>query len=119
MNSRPFRQGFAFVLGLLVALGMSLSAVQASEMTVKMAAATDMSTHGNSDCSSGCGDDGSDGGKAMICTAVCVAPVVAVLSPTLSVTFGNAAILQFGPDPLLPDWASSPDPYPPRSSDLG
>lgn len=119
MTGRLFRQGFAFALGLLVAWGMSLSAVQASQMTVKMATAAAMSTHGNGDCSGGCGGDGDNGAEAMICTAACVAPVVAVLSPTQSVTFGHVADVQFGPHPLLTDWASAPDPYPPRSSDLG
>jgi hypothetical protein len=119
MKRRPFRQGFAFALGLLVALGLSLSAVHASGVAVHMAAATDMSAEGSGGCGGGCNDAGGSTGTAMICSAVCVAPVVAVLSPALSVTFGHAAHVQFGPDSLLRDWASSPDPYPPRPRDLG
>jgi hypothetical protein len=119
MKGRPLRRGFAFALGLLIALGMSLSAIQASDMTVAMATAADMSTHGTGDCGGGCGDPEDNGGKAMICGVVCVAPFVAVLSQTPSMTFGHPADVQFESNSRLRDWASAPDPYPPRSSDLG
>jgi len=119
MKGRPLRQAFVLALGLLIALGISLSAVQASDMAVKMAAASDMSAGGSGHCSGGCGDPGGDSGKATACTTICVAPVVAVLSPSLSMTFEHTADVQFGPDPAMHDRAFSPDPYPPRSTDLG
>ena len=119
MKSRLFRRGFAFALGLLIALGMSLSAVQATGMAVKMALAAKMDAKQNGDCSDGCGAPGHNSAKGTACTSVCVTPIVAVLSPALSVTVAHAADVGFGPDPRLHDWVSSPDPYPPRSKDLG
>jgi hypothetical protein len=117
MKRWPLRQVLALMLGVLLALGMSLSAVQASDMALAMAATGGA---GSDDCSSGCGgDDGGKDAKAMTCAAVCIPPAVAVLAPTPSVAFDHTANVQSEPDSLLPDWASSPDPYPPRSIDLG
>lgn len=111
-------QVFALVLGFLVAFGMSVSAVHASNMAVKMVAAADVGASGKGDCD-GCNDGGGDGANALACPAACMAPVVAVLPPASSVSPCPEAKLPLRPHPLLLGWASSPDPYPPRSTDLG
>lgn len=118
MNRSRSRQVFALILGLFVALGMSASAVQATDMAVKMATASSMGAAGSGTCN-GCGDDGS-GMKAAGCgIAVCAAPVVAALPQTLSMTQIDLHELPSTAEPLLTGRASSPDPRPPRSTDLG
>lgn len=108
------------LLGLVFAASMSVSAVQATEMAVKMTMATAMdvaSDHGKcADC-----DHGNGGVKGMDCRlAVCGAPGVATLAPML---VAAAGIVEHDlPIPALSSlvgWAHPPDPYPPRPCTLG
>lgn len=118
MNRSQLRQVFALILGFFVALGMSTSVVQASDMAVKMAVASDMggADHGKCD---GCGDNG-PGMKVTGCgVAVCTTSAVAALPQTLSITWINTRELPLLAQLLLVGWVLSPDPHPPRLSDLG
>lgn len=102
------------MLGLVLALGMSASAVQATDMTVKMALASDMGAQDHDPCA-GCTGDGS-GMKVTGCDIVCVAPAVAALPQTVSFMHVDARELPLPAQPLLVGWALPPDPHPPRSS---
>lgn len=106
------RQVFLLLLGAFLALGMSLSAVQAGEMSVKMAVASDARTSGQGSCD-GCGarDDSANTMScppALYCTGSAVLPAertVAVTRPS------KPFIAIFQPSR---DLGSPPDPYPPR-----
>lgn len=116
MKRHSSRQVFVFLLGVFLALGLSWSAVQAGDMAVKMAMATDMGGSGSGSCD-GCGggDDGNT--KAANCMPFCTASSPALPLIELAV-FTTAA-----DDPPIPGTrlshgrAFSPDPYPPRSID--
>lgn len=120
MKRWPSRRVFALLLGAFLALGMSLSVVQASDMTVKMiSSVSDMGAAGQGGGCDGCG--GGDEGKAKIgaCLSVCMTSAFAVL-PSAS----PVKVVQTSDLPLrrhAVSWGSSapPDPYPPRSSNLG
>lgn len=119
MTRFPARQAFALFLGVLVALGMSLSAVQAGNMAAKMAVASDMGASGHNGCG-GCGGSGDAGGaKAMVCAPACVAPVLAVLPQASPMTFDQPRGFSLRPYARLLGHISTPDPYPPRPNDLG
>lgn len=101
------------VLGLLVALGMGLSAVQAGQMAMKMAAAAPMATSGASTCDQ-CGDQPA-GTKKIVCEATCVAPAAATLPQFTAVAFDGVTEYQASPSAKLSGLTASPDPSPPRS----
>lgn len=109
---------FALMLGVFVTLGISLSTVQASDMAVKMASASAMGDSGDGGCG-GCDGGGNDGAKGMACAAVCAAPVLAVVPQAFSLTLAQTLRPPMRPYPFLQGAAFSPDPYPPRSYDLG
>lgn len=100
------------VLGLLVALGMNLSAVQASNMAAKMAISGEEMASGASGCSSCHGDMG--GTKTMVCDAVCVAPVAATVPQTSALPIGRSVDRPSMRAPVLSGWAASPNPHPPK-----
>lgn len=112
------------MLAVFLTAGFSLSAAQASIMSVRMADAMVMpadtgmgkmaDTAMKGDCSA-CLKDRGDKGSPMQCSPVCVAPALAVLPQDFGVT--PVPLLQ-QPSPLpapFPHGRSSlPDPYPPR-----
>lgn len=99
--------------------GMGVSAVQATEMAVKMTMTSDMGASGHGDCASCSGSKGADG-KAMVCPPACVVAVIAVLPPAGPVIIMPIVTAPPLPrDALLSGNASAPDPYPPRPNDLG
>lgn len=118
MNNWSVRQIFAIVLAVFVTMGMSLSVVQANDMAVKMATSSDMAVAGHGDCH-GC--DGGDAGKtkAMVCTIACVTPVAGVLQIGPVVEISAPAKLGLPRTALLLGTTLPPDPYPPRSTDIG
>jgi hypothetical protein len=138
MMPSTLRQVFTLMLAIFVSVGMGLSVVQASSMTVRMAATTERGAPGQGDCHA-CECDGPDmaksktadcpacdgadmaKSKSAACMAICVGAVAfAPVSPV-----GLAAVIQAETRASLPKTAllsgSSfpPDPYPPRSSDIG
>jgi hypothetical protein len=107
------------LLGLVFAASMSVSAVQATEMAVKMATASTVDVAQHSKCPD-CDQNGS-GMKAMTCgIAICSAAQAATSLPqtfTLSV-LADSVTVKYALQPSLVSWAHAPDPYPPRLSAL-
>ena len=118
MNRWPSRRAFALVLGVLLALGMTVSAVQAGGMVVKMVSmASTMGATGQGGCD-GCGSDDGKAAAAGACLSVCTTQALAVLPPTFSVSLVPAKDLSLPRHATPPDRTSSPDPDPPRPADL-
>lgn len=101
------------MLGLLVTLGIGLSAVQASNMAAKMAISGEEMASGDSDCGSCSGDMG--GAKTMACEAVCIAPVTATVPDTSALRIDRPVDRPLMSAPALSSWAASPNPHPPKS----
>ncbi len=110
MKLGPLRHTVLLMLGLLVAMGMSLSVVQASAM------ATDMTMSGeNMSGMDGCGSckDLPDDAK-MTCGAPCVAPMNATV-PQFDVLLVETQMDRPIPEAMKPSsWTLSPNPHPPR-----
>lgn len=118
MNRSRLRQIFALMLGFLVALGMTVSVVQATTMSLKMATAPGMGAANDGKCDE-CGNGGS-GMKATGCgTAMCASAVVAALPQALSVTRGDPRERSLSTPTLLVGRTFSPQPHPPRLGGIG
>lgn len=108
---------FVLLLGALLALGLSLSAIQASDMAAKMATVSDMGDMAAQTGCESCGDDSTASGTA--CLSVCAAPVIAIGSPPVPAlsapTSGHVSHRYF----FSLGRTVAPDPRPPRSSALG
>jgi len=118
MMSWPTRRVLALLLAVFVVAGLSLSAVQASDMAVKMSMMSGMGMSGGGDCS-GCPDRAANGKGVAACLSVCVVPVVA-LTPQIPSAETAVSLRRLSP-PLYPTLYGRnppPDPYPPRSSDF-
>jgi len=117
MVKSSLRNLVAVALGVLLALSMSLSAVQANMSVMKpmmMASAMEMS--GTHVC------DACEAGKAMSlpCLVICGAPSFAVLPDvSLSVVGFFGAHLPLGKITLLEGIAPPPTPFPPRTTYIG
>lgn len=97
-----------------VAAGMSLAAVQASAMALKMAAPSQMDHSGSGDCN-GCGGAPDDNACVTLCTAHAPAillPLARLPLPSVKAV-GLVMAFQF-----LHGRTAPPDPGPPRSSDI-
>ena len=112
-----YRRLFVLVLGAFLALGLNLSIVQAGEMPAKMMMSSAMGAAGN--CHS-CGDGGSVPHKKMdSCSVGCVSPAIAVIQQTAPTKVLLASVATPPQDLLLLGRLPSPDPLPPRTSDMG
>jgi hypothetical protein len=110
------RRVLVVLFGIFLALGMSLSAVQAGAMPVKMTAVADMGTAGH--CK-GCGDKG-DSAKGMTpCSLGCVNLALAPNPESNPTRIVHLAVFSPPQNSLLLGRAFSPDPGPPRSLDIG
>jgi len=109
MKRGSFRQLFVLMLGLLVAMGMSLSVVQASNMTMS---GDKMSASDMGHCSS-CKDN-PDGAKTMACGATCVAPMNATVRQFDAVLVELPVDRPVSQSPMLSGWIASPNPHPPK-----
>ncbi len=117
------RHFLALLIAVSVTAGLGMSPVQASDMAMKMAMASDTGASSMAmsfdDACSGCPDRKSDSGKMTVCPQACVAPALAVLP-------GNLALAALSPAPclvplptaFLHGWGDVPDPYPPRPSNF-
>jgi hypothetical protein len=113
MRRAPFRQVYVLMLGLLVALGMSLSVVQASHMAAGMTmSGQQMSASGMGACGS-C-KDGPGGAKVMICDAGCVATVNATVPQFAALLIKRPLDHLLSQSPVLSGWTTSPNPHPPK-----
>ncbi|RUW67022.1 hypothetical protein EOA31_29805 [Mesorhizobium sp. M4B.F.Ca.ET.049.02.1.2] len=118
MKSWSVRQMLVLLLTVLVTMGLGSSVVQASGMATKMAMASDMGASGHGDCGA-CPAGGKDGSKAMACSLAC-APLIAMPShgasaPSLRLTPAVFMVRH----QLLHGLTSPPDPFPPRTTDIG
>jgi hypothetical protein len=114
MTRWTFRQICVLMLGLFVALGMSLSAVQASNMAAGMMIMSghQMSANGTADCAA-CKDvPGS--AKLMQCDATCVAPAVATVPQSPALLIERRVDRPVSQSPTLSGWTASPNPHPPK-----
>lgn len=109
------RHVLTILLGVFVALGMNLSAVQASDMAIKMtnmSSSIAMADHGNCD---GCGGGNDIDAKGTTsCVSICVTPVVGLLPAKGSARVFVLTAFQSPESPALFSRASPPEPYPPR-----
>lgn len=95
---------------------MSLSAVQASEMAIQMAAG-EAGASGQGDCD-GCGGSGDDG-SALTCAPMLSCSGMTALMPVERGLVATHAAEVFVPvSSVARDLIAPPDPYPPRSRDL-
>ena len=124
MNHWTRNKFFILLLGVFVTLSIGLSNVAANTMTLKMPMTSEMASSMSSGMSgdSGkkdCGDCGGTDSKAMLCAAGYVASVPAVLDQ-IDILRTKVTLLSFPAKALrLTSRAYPPDPYPPRTSDIG
>ncbi|MDX8477956.1 hypothetical protein RFN28_05590 [Mesorhizobium sp. VK24D] len=107
------------LLAVLVTAGLGSPVVQASGMATKMAMASDMGASGHGDCGA-CPTGGKNGSKAMTCPLACTAPLVAIPSHGSSAPSPQMTLAVFiVRHELLHGLTSPPDPFPPRTTDIG
>lgn len=118
MKNWSVRQIFVLMLAVFVTLGVGASVVQANDMAVKMATESNVAVAGHGDCH-GC--DSGDAGKtkAMVCTVACVTPMTAIPQVGAVVEIFTPTKLDLPRTALLLGTMLPPDPYPPRSNDIG
>lgn len=113
MTPWSFRQVYVLMFGLFVALGMSLSAVQASNMAAGMTmSGPQMAANDTADCNA-C-KDVPGGAKLMQCDATCVAPAIATVPQSPALLIERAADSPVSQGPTLSSWTASPNPHPPK-----
>ncbi|MDW9364136.1 hypothetical protein CN172_20020 [Sinorhizobium meliloti] len=119
MKHWTFRQLSLLFLAVFVAAGMGVSAAQASDMAASMATMSEMDMSAEGGCED-CPNQSPDSGmKTMACGTVCAAPVLAALPTALPLPSCEKAGSLLPRDTLLRGRALPPDPYPPRTSDIG
>ena len=124
MNRWTRHRLFVLLLGVFVTLSMGLSNVAASTMNLKMPMTSEMASSMSSGMSgdSGqkdCGGCGGTDSKAMVCAAGYVASVPTVLSQ-IDISSAKVTLLSFSAKALrLTSLTYPPDPYPPRTSEIG
>jgi phosphotransferase system glucose/maltose/N-acetylglucosamine-specific IIC component len=111
------RKLFALLLAVFIAAGISVSVAQASSMTVTMATMSEMDMSDHGDCQD-CPDQPGDNGMNA-CGVVCATAVFAVLPAATLMPAPRKLAFSAARDPLLRGRALLPDPYPPRTSDIG
>ena len=98
---------------------MGLSNVAASTMNLKMPMTSTMMSDMGASGKKDCGDCGGTDSKVMVCAAGCIASVPVILTQ-VEVSITKTAPLLFTPLVLrLTSLTYPPDPYPPRTSDIG
>lgn len=115
MRKKSYGQILTLLLGLFVALGMALSAVQASDMTVKMAMSADVGAighHGGNGCG---GDSKNSGAKITVCASTCALFAFAVLPEAASIVGAETTTPTLQQYQLSVGMAYSPELTPPRS----
>lgn len=119
MSQPLIRQILVLLLAVFLTAGMSLSAVQASSMSIKMMDMDPgMGASGTGRCSD-CGSSGSSKGMVACVAPACAAPVV-VHSPSVeAVDLAFEPVYHHFQGLDLSGRDSGPDPYPPRTSDIG
>jgi hypothetical protein len=114
----PIRRVLIGLLAAFLALGLTMSVAQATDMAMKMSTSSGMTASQNGDCHD-C--DGDDAGKTkmMVCAAVCYGPVLAAFAEVAPVLVLRISAAIIAPEDILPRGNPfPPDPYPPRSVDI-
>ena len=115
------RRVLTFVLAVLVTLSLSLSTVAAGNMAsemAKMAAMPDMKSSMSGACQK-CSSKSDHAAMIAPCGTACVTPAAAMLPQDSPAAFALALIDFLKRTSLLQGRASPPEPYPPRSSNIG
>ena len=121
MNLLLVRQIFAVLLSVFITAGLSLAVAQAGNMPMKtsmsMASVMTASGHGDfHDCDSGAAGKT----KEMVCAEICAASIFATLPQIAPMVVAEImTTLALPEDEFLIGSGSPPDPYPPRSTDIG
>jgi hypothetical protein len=116
---RLSKQLIVLLLAVFVTVGMSLSVVQASNMSIKMMdMASSMGKSGGGSCND-CGGPGDTSSMAACAASGCVAPVAAHFPSVEVLDMASTAIHHLHLDVSLLGLDSRPDPYPPRTSHIG
>jgi len=115
--SWPTGKLFGLLLAAFVAAGLSMSAVQASDMAINMGMSSGMDMSGG-----GCGacpDKAPDKNGLAACPSACVLPAMGLV-PQVATPMVATSLAQVprAPSPMLLDRHYPPDPDPPRSTDL-
>lgn len=115
MKKRSVRHVLAALFGVLLALGVSVSAVQAGEMSLQMAMAAEAGASGQGGCDDCAGGD--DAG--MTCPSALLCSVIAILPAERGMPAATPARSPDRTFRLARGLAAPPDPYPPRLLQLG
>lgn len=114
MRKRPTDRFLAAVLAVLITVGMGLSPIQASAMSLKMDMADGMTGAMDDGCPDCLKDNAATGMKAVTCGIFCAIPILAVV-PDSAPAAATPDRLTLTParDPLLHGLRAAPDPHPP------
>lgn len=113
------KQLIVLLLAVFVTAGMGLTAVQASNMNIKMMdMASSMGKSGGGSCND-CGSPGDSSGMAACVMSGCVEPLAAGFPRVEVLDMAPAAVHRLHLDAALLGNGSSPNPYPPRTSHIG
>lgn len=114
--SEKVRNLIVLFLALTLVIAGAVQVVQASDMAVKMSAATSTSDMPMTGGCSGCSDDG---GTPMACFAICGSTMAAIL-PSAPFVASVALVSPTAPFvTTVVDHRGPPDPSPPRPTSLG
>ena len=118
MRLWSFRKIFAALLAVLVTAGLSLSAVYAGDVTMKMSMKPAMTSSGH-DGSRDCDRGDSCKIKSVLCEAVCAASVIAMLPQAPPVDIAEImTIVPLPEDDVVSCAKPLPERYPPKPSDI-
>ena len=107
------------LLAVFVTVGMGLSAVQASTISVKMMGMeAGMTMSGMANCQD-CERSGGSKGMAACTAPACTAQIAAPALPVAALDMNLVAVRHSVQSRILLGRDTVPDPYPPRTSDIG
>jgi hypothetical protein len=115
---RLSKQLIVLLLAVFVTAGMSLSVVQASNMSIKMMGMASSMAKSSGGCKD-CGGPGESKGMATCAASGCVSPAAVNSSSQLVLDMASVTIYHSYPDLSLLGLDSRPEPYPPRTSNIG
>lgn len=118
MKSWSVRKFVVLLLAVFVTTGLTFSAAQASTMAARMTTISAMGASDHHDCPDCIGR--ADKMKQMACLAACLAPAsIAAPDASGSDLHPTTSMLPLPRTALLFGSTLSPDPYPPRTTDIG
>ena len=113
------RRIFVLLLAVFVTVGMGLSAVQASTMSMKMMdTASGMTMSGPGKCQD-CGKSSDSKGMAACAAPACPSPMAAHAPSIMTLDLDFVPVRHHFQNDVVLGRDAVPDPYPPRTSDIG